>query len=322
MNKYLKIVVLALVGFAMSSCADEDLSPIITFDKAGKGAYVRLVDLKNDIFDLNQPGSTAFAFDAEFIDLENGALVNNYSINVEYVDNNADNGDNSVGVTQYLSFGKSDFGTSVNGKVGLSISIGLSEVAGALGLNIDDIKALDVFRFTGSVTLDDGQVFTAANSSSAVNGSAFQGFFNFNANVTCPVPTDRFVGTYTLEYVGTAPTLFGGKPFGDLPMTVEVAAVSGSQTRRTFAGMTLLGDLGIGNGPMTQNFDLLCTATVGLESDGGLRCVDNIFISQGAAPVGAFNFDDDTEFTLNLELDVTDDCGAGAVPFTVKLTKQ
>ncbi|MEL6257190.1 MAG: hypothetical protein AAFR87_34665, partial [Bacteroidota bacterium] len=183
-------------------------------------------------------------------------------------------------------------------------------------------ECIEVEFTSSSITLDDGQVFTAANSSSAINGSAFGGKFNFNAFVTCPLTDDRFVGTYTLDYVGTAPTLFGGKPYGDLPMTVEVAAVSGSQTRRTFSGMTLLGDLGIGNGPMTQTFDLLCTATLGLDADGGLRCVDNIFISQGSSPVGAFNFDDDTEFTLNLELDVTNDCGAGAVPFTVKLTKQ
>ncbi|MEM6803745.1 MAG: hypothetical protein AAF696_20235 [Bacteroidota bacterium] len=311
-----------MAGLMISSCADEDLSPIITFDKAGKGGYVRLVELRSDIFDLTQAQSTAVDFDVEFIDLEDGALVNNYSINVEYVDNNPDNGDNSVATTPYLSFGRGDFGTSVNSKVGISVNISMSAVANELGLNIDDLQALDLFRFTASITLDDGQVFTAANSSAAVNGAAFQGFFNFDVNVTCPVPEDRFVGAYTLEYVGTPPTLFGGTPYGELPITVEMASVTGSQTRRTISGISALGELGIGQPTMVQTFDLLCTVTSGISSSTRLGCVDAISIAQGAQPFGAFNFDDDTELTLNLELDVTDDCGRGSQGFTVRLTKQ
>lgn len=324
MNKYLKIIVFALGALLVSSCADPDLSPIITFDQAGKGAYVKLLnqEASKSFYDLTNIANAEIAYDIEFIDLEDGALVENYSVNVEYVDKNPANGDNSVPVTPYLSLGKSDFGTSVNGKVGTSVSIPLTALAAALNLNTDDIKALDVFNFTASITIKGGAVFTGANSSSAVNGSAFGGHFIFSGNVTCPVPTDKFVGAYTLDYVGTPPTLFGGKPYGDLPTTVTMAVQSGSVTGRTIAGMILLGDLGIGNGPMTQTIDLLCDQTVGLNSDGGVRCVDNIFIGAGAQPNGSFDLTDDSEFTLNMELDVTDDCGAGPVPFVVKLTKQ
>ena len=41
-----------MIMLMMVSCADEDLKPIITFDDAIKGAYVRLVDQSDRFFNL------------------------------------------------------------------------------------------------------------------------------------------------------------------------------------------------------------------------------------------------------------------------------
>jgi len=55
-----------------------------------------------------------------------------------------------------------------------------------LGLSEADVSAGDVFRIAGSLVLEDGRVFTAANSTAAVNGSAFQGHFAYNLVAGCP----------------------------------------------------------------------------------------------------------------------------------------
>jgi len=324
MNKYIKTIVIALGAFMVTSCADPELSPIITFDKAGKGAYIRLVELKSGLFDNNSPETAALEFDAEFIDIENGALVNNYSINVQYIDANPDNGDNSVATTPYLSFGKSDFGTSVNGKVGMSLSISLKDLTTKLGLNLDDILALDQFRFSSSITLDDGQVFSQANSSAAVTGDAFQGWFNFSGIVTCPIPDDRFSGAYTMTYVGDATTAFGATPYGPDPQTVMLSTITGSKTQRRISGDDFEGipELGFGLGPMTQDFDLLCTVSRILPTDIGLGCGGRIDYVQGSQPDGTFDFDDDSEFILNITFNQAQECGAAPDLFQIKLTKQ
>lgn len=324
MNKYIKIIVIALAAFLMSSCADPDLSPIITFDQAGKGGYVRGLDTRVGLYDNNSPSTAALDFDVEFIDSEDGGLVNNYSINVEYVDANPANGDNSVPATPYLSFGKSDFGTSVNGKVGMTLNIPLSDVAAALNLNLDDILALDEFKFTSSITLDDGQVFSQANSSAAVVGSAFQGKFNFSGIVTCPIPEDRFSGAYTMTYVGDATTAFGALPYGPDGQTVMLSPVAGSETMREISGDQFEGvpELGFALGPMTQQIDLLCTVTRIIGTDIPLGCGGRIDYVQGSQPDGDFNFDDDSEFTLNITFNQAQECGAPPDLFQITLTKQ
>ena len=54
--KFLKnIILVTLIAFVAFSCADEDLSPIVTFDNVGKGGYARLVELRSGEYNLNDP---------------------------------------------------------------------------------------------------------------------------------------------------------------------------------------------------------------------------------------------------------------------------
>ena len=61
----------------------------------------------------------------------------------------------------------------------------------------------------GSITTDDGAVWSAANSSAPVRGTAFQGFFDFAMPAGCP---SDLTGTY--DYVSTNNWCDGGGQTG------------------------------------------------------------------------------------------------------------
>ncbi|MEZ4994236.1 MAG: hypothetical protein R2824_27685 [Saprospiraceae bacterium] len=98
MNKKIFSIMAAagLVLFA-SSCADPDLGPIVTFDTAGKGAYVRLVeDNGNQLINLLDLAASGYQYSVEFVDLERGDWPRNCLMR-DSSDRNPDNGDNSTG---------------------------------------------------------------------------------------------------------------------------------------------------------------------------------------------------------------------------------
>ena len=179
-------VVLGAALMLMVSCADEDLKPIITFDDATKGAYVRLVDETDKLINLFDIPGSAYTYSVEFIDLENGALVSEYVVDLVYVDNDPDNGDNSTGPIEFRRFSQADFETNDAGLRSLSnITITGPDAIAAAGTTSDLVSPGDQFQFRGRVTTPDG-TWGAANSSATVNGAAFRGHFDFTMPAGCP----------------------------------------------------------------------------------------------------------------------------------------
>ncbi|NNE26262.1 MAG: hypothetical protein HKN09_05425 [Saprospiraceae bacterium] len=192
----IKFLAFAIVLFFIS-CADESLGPVATFDIAGKGAYVRLVSENERFVNLFDVQGANYVYSVELVDLEQGALISSYDLKLTYDDNDPSNGNNSKGPIDFKSFSASDFEDLPSGFKGLSnISVKATEMLTALGLTEADVSAGDVFEVDGFLTLDDGRVFGAANSTAAVNGSAFQGHFSFNLVAGCPSDLD---GTYNFE---------------------------------------------------------------------------------------------------------------------------
>ena len=180
------------------SCADENLSPILTFDKAGKGAYVRLLDETARDINLFDLAGSNYVYSVEFVDLEKGNLVSEYTLNLIFEDAE---GGKSSGPTLFRSWSSGEFTSSPGGFKSVSgITITAAEVAAAAGISPEDIGPGDVFRFVGNITTTDGQSFGAANSSSAVNGSAFQGHFDYKLTAICP---SSLAGTYDVVTTAT-----------------------------------------------------------------------------------------------------------------------
>lgn len=314
---------LAVGLFMFSSCADEELSPVITFEKAEKGAYPRLVQLVSGEYDLANISGSAFAYEVEFVDEQQGDLVGQYDIYVSYTDNDASNGDNSQAQQLYQSFSSSEFKENDRGFKGLDISLPLTDVAAKMGIDVNTISAGDIFAFSTEVIKTDGAKFTAANSSSAVRGSAFQGFFTFNSKATCPVSDDRFSGSYTLDYVAVEALPFGAYPLGEPGKQIEITTVSGSSTLREFQFVWIEAG-GFGQAPSTMRFDLVCDiTTVAGEVDGGLTCgAGAVTLGPDADNNQAFDLGDDSEILLAFEEYVSDGgCGVPTLSHVAILTK-
>lgn len=212
----IKLLVIALVVF-LSSCADESLGPVATFDTSIKGAYVRLTQETERFVNLFDISGSNYVYSVEFVDLEKGALVSEYVLDLIYDDNDPSNGDNSKTVAGFKTFSSSEFQDLASGFKGLeNISIPATEMISALGFTADDVSAGDVFILDGAVILQDGATYKASNSTAAVNGSAFQGHFLFRLTAGCPSSLD---GTYNY----TSSNIWCG---GDAAGTVDMIQVS------------------------------------------------------------------------------------------------
>ena len=208
----IKILAIALVVF-LSSCADENLGPIATFDTSIKGAYVRLISESERFVNLLNVAESNYTYTVEFVDLEKGALVSEYVLDLVFDDNDPSNGDDSKTIAAFKSFSSSEFVTTADGFQGLeNISLAASEMISALGITIPDVSAGDVFIINGKLILTDGSEYSAANSTAAVNGSAFQGHFSFRLSAGCPSSLD---GTYSYDMVNA---WCGGSASGTVDM--------------------------------------------------------------------------------------------------------
>lgn len=225
-NKNLFTLLAALL-IILSACKDENLAPIATFDSAEKGAYVRLVTQTNGNVDLTDIANSKMEYTIEFVDLEQGNLVSEYNLQVTYEDNNPENGDNSKGPVEFRTYAAAEFITNQAGFKSLeNIQITAQQVLDAVGIGAEDVLSGDQFKFTGNVTTTSGANFNAANSSAAVNGSSFRGFFNFRLNAFCP---SNLEGEYA--YTTTAASINcptnGNTTDNDLSGTVTVIALGG-----------------------------------------------------------------------------------------------
>lgn len=213
-----KISLYILLGvFLFTACKDENKAPILTFDQSTKGAYVKLVQESDRILNLSDISNAVYCMDVEFVDLEQGALVAEYNLDVTFDDNTPDNGDQSAGPVRLRSIPASSFADGPSGFKALDdVCISLTELLSAFGYGEDQLALGDVFEIDGEVVLQDGSSYRASNSSAAVNGSAFQGHFAFDLNATCPT---NLAGDYAYETVDAAcPGSSGGTATGTVTL--------------------------------------------------------------------------------------------------------
>ena len=225
MKNKIVLTYLAVIVLMITACRDESLAPIATFDAAEKGAYVRLVEENEADFNLFDLGNSVMEFTVEFVDLEQGNLVSEYNLMLEYEDANPDNGDETRGLTEFRSWTAADFTTNKAGFQGLeNIRITPSEAFAALGISEESVKSGDKFKFRGNVTTTSGASFNASNSSAAVNGSSFRGFFNFTINAFCPSSLE---GEYAYQTAASSITCEQEEVMAtaDLAGTVSVIAL-------------------------------------------------------------------------------------------------
>lgn len=313
-NKYSIVSILAGFLLVMSGCADDELEPVLTFDNVIKGAYVRLLNESPRELDLANLGSAQYVYDVDFVDLENGALVSQYAIEVQFIDNNPSNGDDSQGRQLLRTISSSEFSNSSKGFLGVTgITITLNELLTLFNLSADNLIANDRFRIWGTVTLQDGSSYGWSNSSAAVNGDAFQGHFRFDLTATCPLDDSQYVGDYTLSYVDVV----GAWDESIVPGTVTLRTVSGSTTKRQFDATFL--DI-FGGFAISPVIEFLCDQVIFNTLDSGVGCQGTTIILEQAAGNAVDISDGNAVLTLNY-VENTTGCEAGTPTRIMTLTK-
>jgi hypothetical protein len=317
---------LAAACVVMSSCVDEERSPVITQDNLLFGAFPFLNELKTGVYDLADLSGSAYEMDVYFVDNAGGADVAQYNVYVAFDDNNP-GPDLSTERTLWKSFGPSDFAAlGDKGNLGMTLRIPFTEIATFVGAgNVGDVISGDRFQFSTEVVKEDGRVFASTNSTPAVT-NAFGGIFDFNVSATCPLPDDIFVGDYAVEYgyVYDVFPLFGAdvQPFGPTIGRTVTLAVGNSSIRRDFNyGSYLLPGYGFGTSDVTLEF--ACDVVTSSAVDSGAGCGGG---SIAAVQVNAASFDltDDSTWTIEYEGFGPNDGGCGVAevkPWSVVFTK-
>lgn len=318
MRRILLNICICIAAFSFYSC-DEEFGPIITFEEVQKGAYPRLVDASSAEFDLENQGETSYSYEVEFVTENEGANVASYDLFASFIPGN---GTDTIPPTLFRSFSQGDFVTNEQGFRAARVSIPLSELSSALGLQPGNYQANDRFEFESSLTLDNGAIFSSENSSATVNGPALGTYFEFSTVVTCPIDLNKFVGEYFFDYNGPAPDVSGSTPFGENLDPIVLSSVLGaSSTTRQFE-VVYRPELNIGQPAMRIQFDLACDGTTArVENVTGLGCGGGL-ITIGPGFPEAFNRDDDSSFIVNF-VDFENDggCGIPGLDFSVIFTK-
>jgi len=218
-NKKLSLAMIFAV-LVVFSCEDASKAPIVTFDSAGHGAYVRHIGTDAGALLINVQtqsdfDASSFTYSVEFVDDAKGGNVAEYVLNVEYVDVN---GVNSSGPTELRKYTTADFTSSEAGFMSVSnVTVTSADVTSKFGLTYTDLSPGDKFNITGMLVTNSGATFTSVNSSASVNGLAFEGFFDFTMPAACP---SNLEGTYNI----TGTDFCGG---GGVTGTVDIVALGG-----------------------------------------------------------------------------------------------
>ena len=179
-------ILFATILVSSSSCEDPEKGPLFLYEDLKGGSYVRLVEeSENPLVNLDSLDSYVYKYTVDFVDAENGGLVESYSIDLSYADNSGAK-PAIMKKENYRTVEASAFSTNEAGfKQAPEISLTSAELLEAFQLNEADLSTKDEFKVAGKIKLTDGRVYTSVNSSATVNGGFFQGFFDFQLFVGC-----------------------------------------------------------------------------------------------------------------------------------------
>lgn len=313
----------------MPGCADPEAGPIIDFEELPLGAFPRLQEIRSGAYDLNNLTTSNYEHVIDFVDGSEGDQVAQYRILVGFDDNNPDNGDDSQETVEFRVFEPGDFSVlPETGNLGMTLTIGFTEVANFLGVAADDVLTGDRFRFRTEIVKSDGRLFNSVNSTPAVT-NAFGGIWNWDVLASCPLDDDSFVGTYRISYGGEALPqwlVFNEPvtPMGEtLDRTVELVAPPGQSTRRTFNYGTYYVP-GYNFSTRDISLDFACTVLTHSNIDTGAGCGSGSIQATQREPT-PFDIGDDTTFEVKLTdapAGFDGGCGLTAREYNIVFTKQ
>ncbi len=318
-NIFKKVTLLGLVAFFVS-CSDTD-RPIDDLNEGTtRGAVLKTVrDMTSTDIRIGVEGEQV-AIVVDVIDREFGDLTEKIDVYMSFEDNNNEGDDNNSIDEQFVtSIPASSFDFSGQ-YPRAEYTISPEEIQGFFGITEDLYTGGDRFIIRLELVLTDGRVFTRSNANNVILGGPFYDSpFQYNVNITCPVPEGAFTGSYTITAVNGGVL---GIPVWGVGEVVEIEQ-GNSLTTRVFE-VQHIPAAGVGQPPTPFAFDLLCTEVVVFSGQNtGLTCGSG-GLFYGPAPDGSVaSYDPEADSTL--EIIFTDnevgDCGEGPTVVSATLTK-
>ena len=308
------IIIIATI----SSCKEDDklIFEEIT-DNVGTAGGLRTIEVISPSIDLNDLANSRFEVEVEEWDDEDGNLLDNVDVFVEFQDFTPDNGDSSKSEVLFNTIEKSEFTDGPDGLPRTTISVSASSLISLFGLDPSaDIDGGDVFRIRLSLNLTDGSIFSSDNLEGNITGVFFNSPFSYPANVVCELDESLFSGTYNMEFVsGTFSAGFGTS---DAYSSGEVNIIANSGTQRVVQNTIYLPAFGGFAGSIT--FDLVCGRIIVPNQTAAAACTTSIQQASGEN-VATFDPTNDSEFLLIFNDELTSDCGAPTYEVILRFTK-
>lgn len=201
-NKYLILTTLALFALAMS-CRDESTYPL-PYNDRNVGAYMRVVKLNSNVFDLNDLANSALEGVFEAVDEEYGDLLQTFEIKVSHRRGIAISDEVSVISVDGSEFQPvpeptySDYKRATVKVTADETLTALRTVTNFPGGATGTFSAGDILNFRGIITLKNGKVFTNTNTNiNILSGQFYNSTFIYPITVRAQL-ANSWTGNFSL----------------------------------------------------------------------------------------------------------------------------
>lgn len=226
----MKLYYVAILFIFVVACDNDDKAiEALLVENVERGAVLRTLEIRNNVFDINDLNAE-FNILIEEQDIEDGNLLESVDVQVSFVDNSPDNGQESIAPFIIQELLPSDFTSGANGLPITTLSYTFQELLTGSSLLIGDMRCKDQFRLDLNLNLTDGRSFNTQNSAGTIvnNSGFFSSPFTYLINVVEPVDPSTFLGIYELQTIQESEN---GFPFGIASGPVELLQGHSSNVR-------------------------------------------------------------------------------------------
>lgn len=323
MKNILKFVLVLALTVSFTSCGDDEKVVDGVFDGVTSGAVLRTITLISNEIAIGAVEPQMFGVEIEEQDAQEGALLESVDVFITFTDASA-----GTTTTEALveNIPASEFSTDTPfGLPRTTIMYSFAEMLSASGVDEGDTFGGDSFSVRLALNLTDGRVFTDSNTAGVVTGGFFASPFRYRVNLVCEVPSDYFIGAYTVQRTspGTNPFLgCCGVAWDPAPQAITI---DGSGASRNFV-YSYFPDPVIGfQFPQAITMTLSCGDLffAGTSVSGTLGCGGGTITQGDTDPPATYSLGNDTDFEIEI-VDFADDagCGTGSYNVTLRFIKQ
>lgn len=178
-------------------CTDGGKAIEEVMEEIERGAVLRNIEYNNIVFNINDANSV-YSIVLEEQDIQEGALLKDVSIYIQFVDRTTSEGNFSSQELLLKTMPKSDFQIGPDGLLRTTLSISFSEALAATGLTLAQAACKDQFEIRLVLNLTDGRSFDTPTASASIltDDCFFKSPYRYSIPIVDPIEDQLFTGNY------------------------------------------------------------------------------------------------------------------------------